>query len=63
MLEGTVALLSGQNIDKGTVAKTVPFYCMASSSDVIVCSLTTPLTQDIITSLSNTGLTVSQVIF
>ena len=63
MLEGTVALLSGQNIDKGMVAKTIPFDSMASNSDVIVCILTKPLTKDIITSLNNSGLSVSQVTF
>ena len=63
MLEGTVALLLGENINKGAVAKAVPLNFMASASGVIVCSLNTPMTEDLITSLKNTGLDVSQVTF
>ena len=56
-------MLSGENIDKGAIAKAVPLRCMASVGNVIICSLGRPLMEDVITSLKESGLSISQVTF
>ena len=63
LLEGTIAILKGPGIKPAAVADVVSLKGMTVAGDVIVFSLSDPLTDDMITNFKKTGLTSSQVTF